>query len=116
MLYYSIKIAVTVVVVIAVSEVTKRSSVAGAILASVPLVSLLAIVWIYIETKDLEKISSFASEIVWLVLPSLAFFIALPVLLKHNVHFFLSVGISTALTVGCYLTALWITGYLNLKF
>ena len=108
MVYYAIKVAVTVILVIAVSEAAKRSNLAGAILASVPIVSLLAILWIYIETRDLAKISALSIDIVWLVLPSIAFFIALPALLKSNVNFYVSMGISTALTIACYLSAIWL--------
>ena len=80
--YYLIKIAVTTILIVAISEVAKRSSLVGAILASVPLVSVLAMIWLYIYTKDVNKVSDLASSVFWLVLPSLALFLVLPELLK----------------------------------
>lgn len=102
MSYYLIKIAVTTVLVVAISEIAKRSSLIGAILASVPLVSVLAMIWLYIDTKDVERVSALASSVFWLVLPSLALFLVLPPLLKMGLNFYLGLGISVAVTVVCY--------------
>ena len=102
MSYYLLKVAVTTVLIVAISEITKRSSLVGAILASVPLVSVLAMLWLYIDTKDVHKVSALASSVFWLVLPSLALFLVLPQMLKHGVNFYLSLGISVAITVACY--------------
>lgn len=102
MSYYLVKIAVTTLLIVAIAEVAKRSSFVGAILASVPLVSVLAMLWLYIDTKDVNKVSSLASSVFWLVLPSLALFLVLPQLLKHGLNFYLSLGLSVAITVVCY--------------
>lgn len=92
----------TTVLVVAISEIAKRSSLIGAILASVPLVSVLAMIWLYIDTKDVERVSALASSVFWLVLPSLALFLVLPPLLKMGLNFYFSLGISVAVTVVCY--------------
>lgn len=102
MAYYVIKLVITAVLIVLISEISKRSSFVAAILASVPLISVLAILWLYIDTKDVGKISALTTSIFWLVIPSLAFFITLPVLLKQNINFYLSLGVSIAITVGCY--------------
>lgn len=102
MAYYLTKLAITAVLIVLISEISRRSSLIGAILASIPLVSVLAMVWLYVDTKDVEKISALATGIFWLVIPSLALFITLPVLLKIGINFYLSMGISIAITVGCY--------------
>ena len=86
----------------AISEIAKRSSFIGALLASVPLISLLAILWLYVDTKDVSKVSALATSVFWLVLPSLVLFLTLPLLLKQGLHFYLSVSISVGLTVICY--------------
>lgn len=103
MAYYLFKIAVTTVLIVLISEVAKRSSLIGAILASIPLVSVLAMIWLYIDTGDSGKISALATSIFWLVIPSLVLFLALPLLLNQGVNFYLSMAISIALTAGCYL-------------
>src|SRR5215217_727460 len=96
--YYAVKIAITVALIVAVAEVAKRSSLAGAILASVPLISVLAMVWLYVETRDVAQVAGLARSIGWLVLPSLALFIALPLLLGRGYNFYLSLVVSIGLT------------------
>jgi hypothetical protein len=113
--YYITKILITTVLVVLISEVSKRSSLLGAILASIPLVSVLAMLWLYIDTKDIEKISALSSNIFWLVLPSLVLFIALPLLLKQGFSFYLSMGISVALTIVAYALMLIILDYFGIK-
>ena len=115
MTYYLVKLAVTTVLIVAISEVAKRSSFIGAILASIPLVSVLAMIWLYIDTKDVGKVSSLATSVFWLVLPSLALFVALPLLLKQGMNFYLSLGISTGVTVACYLLMVLVLDYYGVK-
>ena len=67
-----------------------------------PLVSVLAMVWLYVDTRDSDKVAALASSVFWLVLPSLALFIALPLMLKQGYNFYLSMGLSILITVGCY--------------
>ena len=102
MAYYLVKIVITTVLIVAISEIAKRSTFIGAILASVPLVSVLAMIWLYIDTKDVSRISNLSISVFWLVIPSLTLFLALPLLLKQGLNFYLSISISTGLTVGCY--------------
>lgn len=115
MSYYLIKIAVTTVLIVMISELAKRSSFIGAILASVPLISVLAMIWLYADTKDIAKVSSLATSVFWLVLPSLALFVALPILLKQGLNFYLSMGISIGITIGCYWLMLSILNYYGVK-
>jgi hypothetical protein len=97
-----VKIAITTILIVVVSEVAKRSTFVGAILASIPLISVLAMIWLYIDTKDVTKVSSLSISVFWLVIPSLALFLTLPLLLKQGLNFYLSISISIGLTVGCY--------------
>ncbi|MHC4831308.1 MAG: DUF3147 family protein, partial [Planctomycetota bacterium] len=64
---YVLKIVLTTALVIAVSEATKRSTLIGGLLASVPLVSVLAMIWLYRDTQDLGKIAGLSKSIFWLV-------------------------------------------------
>lgn len=100
--YYLTKIVITTILIVAVSEIAKRSSMVAAILASIPLISVLAMVWLYFDTGNTEKVSDLAVSIFWLVLPSLVLFVALPVLLKNGMNFYLSLFIAIALTAFCY--------------
>lgn len=102
MTYYIAKVVVTAVLVVLISEISKRSSFIGAVLASVPLTSVLAMIWLYIDTGDIGKVSELASSVFWLVLPSLALFVALPVLLAQGVNFYLGLTVSIGITAIFY--------------
>ncbi len=115
MIYYALKVFISALLIVAIAEISKRSSLLGSLLASIPLVSVLAIIWIYVDTKDVEKISALSSSIFWLVIPSLALFITLPLLLRQGVAFYLSLGISIAITAICYWLMLAVLGYYNIK-
>lgn len=115
MAYYLVKLAVTALLIVAISEIAKRSSLAGAVLASIPLVSVLAMIWLYVDTRDVTRVSALATSVFWLVLPSLALFVALPVLLKQGVHFTLSISISIAITVGCYFLMIAVLNHFGVR-
>ena len=103
MLYIALKFIITAGVVVGASEIAKRSSYFAAMLVALPLTSILAMVWIYVDTKDSEKIVDLSYGIFWLVLPTLLFFILLPALLKNHMGFWPSMIISIAVMVVFYL-------------
>ena len=102
MTQYLIKLFVSAAIIVAVSEISKRSSFIGGLLASLPLTSFLAMLWLYTDTHDAAKVASLSTSIFWLVLPSLVFFIALPALLKAHVNFYASFAAATGIMLGCY--------------
>jgi uncharacterized membrane protein (GlpM family) len=114
MWYYVIKVLVSSVLIVAISEISKRSSFWGGILASVPLVSVLAFIWLYIDTKSVEKISQLSYSIFWLVIPSLSLFITLPLLLK-KVDFPAAMFISIIIMIGCYYLMVFVLGKFGIK-
>lgn len=116
MLEAAVKVIITSVLVVAIAEVAKRSSLFAAILASIPLTSVLAMIWLYIDTGDVEKIATLASGIFWLVLPSLVLFIALPLLLRAGWPFAPSLLVSGTLTVGCYFAMIALLKRLDIAF
>jgi len=99
---YAVKVALTAVVVVAVAEIGKRSSFWAAALASLPTTSLLAFVWIYLDTGDTERIASLSHGIFFLILPTLPLFLLLPLLLRFEVGFWTSLGVSCASTAVAY--------------
>ncbi|MDC0407682.1 DUF3147 family protein [Candidatus Thioglobus sp.] len=115
MTYYIFKVFISALLIVAIAEISKRSSFMGALLASIPLVSVMAILWIYIDTKDIEKISSLSIGIFWLVLPSLALFVSLPLLLKQGLGFYLSFLISIVITAFCYVILVFTLNHYNVK-
>jgi hypothetical protein len=102
MTQYIVKILLTTGLIVAISEVSKRSSFFGGLLASLPLVSFLAMIWLYLDTRDASKVATLSTNIFWLVLPSLVFFAVLPPLLKMKLSFALSFALATALMMACY--------------
>ena len=101
-MYFVLKILISAFLIALISEVSKRSTLLGAILTSLPIISILAFIWLYIDTQDVEKISKLSYSIFWLVIPSLVLFIALPLFLKFQVNFTVSLLLSIILTVISY--------------
>jgi len=99
---YALKILITVVSVIAVSEVGRRSSFWGAVLASLPVTSLLAFVWLYADTGNTGAVAKLSQGIFWLVLASLPLFLILPALLRRGVAFWSALAIACCATVVAY--------------
>lgn len=115
MLYTFSKFMITAALIVLIAEISKRSSILAAFLASLPLTSVLAMVWLYVDTKDGQKVAELAGSIFWLVTPSLAFFIALPILLKKGLDFYLSLGLAALITAGCYGLMLMLLGRYGIK-
>lgn len=108
MIYLLTKAAVSGVLVTIISEVARRSPGLGGLIASLPLVSLLSIIWLWRETSDVERIASQAEATFWFVLPSLPMFLAFPTMLRHGVSFRLALAIGCLLTMGLYLVTAWL--------
>lgn len=106
MLYYTLKIAISAIVIVAVSEIAKRNSGVAALVAALPLTSLLAFIWLHVEGSSSSAIGELSMQVFWLVLPSLVLFLVFPTLLKLGINFWLSLGASCAATIVCYLVML----------
>ena len=115
MIYYITKIAITTILIVAISEIAKRSTFASALLASIPLVSVLAMLWLYVDTKDVAKVSALSMSVFWLVVPSLVLFITLPLLLKQGLHFYFSISLAIGLTIGAYWFVVVILNHYGVK-
>jgi hypothetical protein len=113
--YYIFKIVITTLLVVVISEIAKRSSFMGALLASIPLISVLSMLWLYVETKDVAKVSALSTSIFWLVIPSLSLFVSLPLLLKQGINVYVSFAISLGVTIACYYLVIGIAKHLDLS-
>jgi len=102
MAYDLVKLLITALLIVAISELAKRSTFLAAILTSLPLISVLAMTWLYIDTRDTERIATLAGNVFWLVLPSLVLFVSLPLLLRGGVNFPMSMTLSIGLTIAAY--------------
>jgi hypothetical protein len=108
MVYYLLKIAISALLIVAISEIAKRHSAAAALLASLPLTSILAFVWLHMEAEPAGKIADLSSQIFWFILPSLVLFVLFPLLLKQGVGFWVSLVVSMAATVSCYFVVVYL--------
>ncbi len=113
--YLLLKAGLTGIIVVAISELSKRSSVLAAILASLPLSSVLAFVWLYADTKDVEAVRQLSYGIFWMVLPSLAFFLILPFLLRAGVKFYPALLVSSLSLAILYAGYVRVLGYFEIQ-
>lgn len=104
--YYLVKTLVSALVIVVVSEVAKRHSGFAALVASLPLTSLLAFVWLRVDNVAPAKIGELSSDIFWLVLPSLVLFLAFPWLLRRGVDFWWALVLAIVLSLAGYYATL----------
>jgi uncharacterized membrane protein (GlpM family) len=98
-----IKAVISGALVALIAEISRRNSAIAALLAALPIVSLLAILWMYHDTHDVNQIADFSWGVFWYVLPSLLFFVLLPVLLRSaHLPFYLALLVSAAATIAAF--------------
>ncbi len=103
MWYLLFKFGVSAGVIVAVSEIAKRNNFAASWLHSLPLVSLMAFIWLYLDTRDTALIARHATGTFWFVIPTLPMFLAMPWLLRHGWGFWPSLLAGIVLTALLYL-------------
>ena len=112
MKYYLLKLIISSFIIVIVSEISKRSSLFGALLASIPIITVLFMIWLYIDTEDIDRIKNFSINIFWMVIPYLVLFMSFPVLINIGLNFWSSLAISICFTVIFYiLTILILSNY-----
>ena len=115
MLYLAIKAAISGVIVALVSEIARRYPGWGGLVASLPLTSLLAMLWLWRDTSDPARVAALAGSTFWFILPSLPLFVALPLLLRSSLGFWFSMAIVVAGTLALYALMFWAAPKLGLK-
>ena len=107
MLYLAIKALISGTSIAAVSEIAKRSPGFGGLVASLPLVSVLGMIWLWRDTHDPVRMASHAGATFWFVLPSLPMFLLIPALLGRGVPFWGALLAGCILTIAHYLAMTW---------
>ncbi len=110
MLYAAIKALLSGAIIAIVSEVGKRYPGAGALILSLPLISILAFIWLWRDTGDEEGIAALAQSTFWFILPTLPMFLVLPMLLRGGMAFWPALGLSCLLTLSLYAAMVWALG------
>ena len=96
------KYAVTAFVIVLVSEIAKRTDKLGALIAALPFVTIMVMIWLYLENQGTEKIANHAYYTFWYVIPTLPMFITMPIMLRKGMNFWLTLVISIAMTCACF--------------
>jgi len=115
MLYLIIKAGISGAIVAAVSEIARRHPGWGGLLASLPLTSLLAMIWLYRDSADAERVAQLSVSTIWFFIPSVPLFIALPALIRSGIGFWASMAIVVAGTLALYALMFWAAPRLGLK-
>ena len=108
MIYLAVKAALSGGIIATVSEVARRSPALGALIVSLPLVSILGILWLWHDTGDAERIAAHAQSTFWYVLPTLPMFLVMPAMLRHGIDFWTTLASCCALTFALYLGTIWV--------
>jgi F0F1-type ATP synthase assembly protein I len=115
MLYFLIKAAFSGIIVAIVSETARRSPGVGALIASLPLISLLGMIWLWRDTRDAEQMMAYSSATFWYVLPSLPMFLLVPALMKRDMGFWPAIVAGCALTIALYAAMTWAGPRIGIK-
>jgi hypothetical protein len=114
-IYLVIKAALSGAIVAAVSEIARRYPGWGGLVASLPLTSLLAMVWLWRDSGDTQRVAELSVSTFWFFLPSVPLFLALPALLRTGLGFWPSMALSVAGTLALYALWFWSAPRLGIK-
>lgn len=115
MWYLVLKAAISGVLVAAASEVARRFPGWGALIASLPLVSVLGMMWLWHDRPDAANMAAHAEATFWFVLPSLPMFLAIPWMLRSGVNFWAALLVGCAITMALYLLMTFLGPRLGVK-
>ena len=115
MLYLAVKAALSGILIAIISEVAKRYPGIGGMIASLPLVSVLGMIWLWRDKPDAANMASHAEATFWFVLPSLPMFLLIPAMLRQGLGFWLSLLAGCALTISLYEVMIWVGPRLGLR-
>lgn len=99
---FILKVIVNAVLIGLTSEIAKHNRLLASLLISLPLTSLLTFIWVYLDTKDIQKIATLSYDIMWMVLASPLFFLTFPLFVKYGFNFWVSLLLSSGSLIGGY--------------
>ena len=115
MLYLIVKAAVSGILIAVASEVARRFPGWGALIVSLPLLSILAMLWLWRDTHDPARMAEHVQATFWFVLPSLPMFLLIPAMLRHGYGFWTSLAVGCVVTVALYLATVGMGPRLGLR-
>ncbi len=114
-MYLLLKAVISGVLIAAASQLARRYPGFGALVASLPLVSVLGMIWLWRDRPDAGNMADHVQATFWYVLPSLPMFLLVPALLRRGVPFWGALGAGCALTVALYLGMTWAAPRVGLR-
>jgi hypothetical protein len=114
-MFFIVKTLVSAVIIAIIAAVSKRYPGFGGLIASLPLVSVLGMIWLWLEKPDATNMEAHVESTFWFVLPSLPMFLVIPALMRRGVTFWPSLVIGCGLTVLLYSLMLWLAPKIGLK-
>lgn len=115
MTYLLVKALISGALVAVISGIAKRNPGFGALIASLPLISLLGMIWLWHDTHDPVRMAAHAEATFWFVLPSLPMFLIIPAMLRHGSSFWSALVAGCAATVALYLMMTWLGPRIGLR-
>ncbi|MEK9945379.1 MAG: DUF3147 family protein [Alphaproteobacteria bacterium] len=115
MTFLIVKALVSGIIIAIVSEVARKFPGLGGLIASLPLISVLGIIWLWRATEDPERMATHSLATFWFVLPSLPMFVLIPVMLKRGVPFWPTLAAACLLTMTLYAAMVWLGPKVGLK-
>ncbi len=115
MTYLLLKAAISGILIALASEVARRYAGFGALIASLPLVSVLGMIWLWRDTHDPLRLADHAQGTIWFLAPSIPMFFTIPFMLRAGFGFWTSLIAGCALTVVLYLAMIWLGPRFGLK-
>ena len=115
MVYLIVKAAVSGILIALASEVARRWPGWGALIVSLPLVSILAMLWLWRDTHDPDRMAAHVEATFWFVLPSMPMFLIIPTMLRQGYAFWIALTVGCALTIALYLGMTWLGPRIGLR-
>ena len=116
MAYLLVKALLSGLIIALASEVARRWPGWGALIVSLPLVSVLTFIWLWRDSGEPERIAALSQSTFWFFLPSMPMFLVLPALLRAGVHFWPALILSCGVTILLYLAMIWLGPRIGLRF
>ena len=115
MFYLVVKAALSGILIAAASEVARRWPGIGGLIVSLPLVSLMTMLWLWRDTGDPERVAQLSNGAFWFILPSLPMFLLVPAMLRSGIGFWLALAVGIMLTASLYAAMFWLAPRAGLK-
>ena len=115
MSYLILKAAISGILIALASETARRFPGLGALIVSLPLVSVLSMIWLWHDARDVERLAIHSIGTIWFLAPSIPMFFTIPAMLRAGWGFWPSLLAGCALTIALYLAMVWIGPRFGLK-